>query len=122
MSKHEVNIRPRLRVMVGRDIALGPGKIELLEHLQKTGSITKAARAMDMSYMRAWTLIRTMNRLFKQPLVVSTHGGAHGGGGAELTEAGREILSIYQAMDAKCLKSVGLLSKKLAAFLEGKEL
>ena len=99
-------IRPRLRISLGSDIALGPGKVELLEFLQQTGSITKAAGQMGLSYMRAWTLIRTMNRCFRQPLVVATRGGSKGGGGAELTETGRRALELYQNMNATCLKSV----------------
>ena len=118
MNKTSVQIRPRLRVMVGRNIALGPGKAQLLELLDKTGSITKAAQEMEMSYMRAWTLIRTMNRCFKKPIVVSTHGGAHGGGGATLTEAGRRILALYQRMDSQCQRAVRLSGKRLETLLK----
>jgi molybdate transport system regulatory protein len=66
-----IRIVPRIRVVSGRDIALGPGKVELLEHIARTGSLRKAAAAMDMSYMRAWTLVKTMNRCFKKPVVVA---------------------------------------------------
>ncbi len=117
MSKAKIQILPRLRAMVGRNIALGPGKVELLELLQKTGSITKAAREMNMSYMRAWTLIRTMNRCFKEPIVVSSHGGAHGGGGAELTDAGRKVLALYKKMDDKCLRAISPMRKQLEKHL-----
>jgi molybdate transport system regulatory protein len=117
MSKTKIQIRPRLRVIAGRNIALGPGKVQLLELLQKTGSITKAAQEMKMSYMRAWTLIRTMNRCFKEPIVVSMHGGAHGGGGAELTVAGRKVLALYQKMDAKCFRAIGPMGKQLEKFM-----
>jgi molybdate transport system regulatory protein len=117
MSKAKIDIRPRLRAIVGRNIALGPGKVQLLELLQKNGSITKAAREMKMSYMRAWTLIRMMNRCFKEPVVVSTHGGAHGGGGAELTDAGRKVLALYKKMDAKCLRAISPTRKELEKFL-----
>ena len=65
-------ISPRLRVVRGEDIALGPGKARLLELADDTGSIAKAARQMGMSYMRAWTLIRTMNRCFRTPLGLRT--------------------------------------------------
>jgi molybdate transport system regulatory protein len=117
MNKSTIQIRLRLRVMAGRTIALGPGKVQLLECLQRTGSITKAAREMKMSYMRAWTLIRTMNRCFKEPVVVSMHGGAHGGGGAELTGTGRKVLALYQKMDAKCLRAIKPVQKQLEEFL-----
>jgi len=117
MNKSKIEIRPRLRVMVGRNIAMGPGKFQLLELLQKNGSITKAAREMKMSYMRAWTLIRTMNRCFKKPVVLTQHGGAHGGGGAVLTAAGRKVLALYGGMDAKCLRAIGPSGKKLEKLL-----
>lgn len=117
MSKETIEVRPRLRVMVGRNIALGPGKMELLELLEKTGSITQAAREMNMSYMRAWTLIRTMNRCFKEPIVITKHGGAHGGGGATLSETGREVLAIYKKMNAKCLRTIHPLRKQMEKFL-----
>jgi molybdate transport system regulatory protein len=102
----KAQIRPRLRILVGSQIALGPGKVELLEALSQTGSITAAAKRMNMSYMRAWTLIRTMNRCFQQPLVAAIHGGPHGGGGAALTQAGRTVLALYQRMNTKCLRAV----------------
>ena len=97
----ERRISPRLRVTCGNEVALGPGKAELLGAVAETGSIVKAAARMNMSYMRAWTLIRIMNRCFKEPLVESTRGGK-GGGGARLTEPGREVLNLYCRMEQKC--------------------
>lgn len=117
MNKAKVEIRPRLRVMAGAAIALGPGKAQLLELVQRTGSITRAAREMNMSYMRAWTLIRTMNRCFKEPVIISSHGGARGGGGAALTKTGREILALYQKMEADCMQVIDRAQKKLEKFL-----
>lgn len=96
-------IQPRIRVRVGHEVALGPGKIELLELVEETGSITNAARKMGMSYMRAWTLIRTMNRCFKEPVVSAIRGGSKGGGGAKLTKTGRQALALYQKMETRCL-------------------
>ena len=66
---------PRLRIVTGKDIAFGPGKAELLALVAKTGSIGAAAKRMNMSYMRAWSLIQTMNQCFKEPLVIAVHGG-----------------------------------------------
>ena len=99
-----LSLQSRIRVRVGDEIALGPGKVELLELVQLTGSITEAAKQMDMSYMRAWTLIRTMNHCFKQPLVIAVRGGRKGGGGAKLTETGREALALYHQMSRKCVE------------------
>ncbi|HZM04186.1 MAG TPA: LysR family transcriptional regulator [Candidatus Saccharimonadales bacterium] len=116
MSKANVQTRPRLRVVTGATIALGPGKAELLEWLGETGSITKAAQEMKMSYMRAWSLIQTMNRCFNQPVVVSTHGGAKGGG-ARLTKTGRQVLALYQKMEAECLRVISPMQKQLEKYL-----
>src|SRR5262245_45239040 len=91
-------LRTRLRIVCGEDIALGPGKVDLLALVAETGSIREAAERMHMSYMRAWTLIRTMNRCFKEPLVEAVRGGRQGGG-ARLTETGRTALAHYQRME-----------------------
>ena len=87
------------RIYLGNEIALGPGKVELLGHIAETGSISEAARRMNMSYNRAWLLVRTMNRCFKDPLVLARRGGdSHGG--AQLTELGEKILTLYQELDS----------------------
>ena len=65
----------RIRVTRGADIALGPGKVDLLEAIAKTGSITAAARSLGMSYRRAWLLVDTMNRCFRNPVVEAESGG-----------------------------------------------
>ena len=97
-------LKPRLRVTCGKEIALGPGKVDLLALVGEMGSIREAARRMDMSYMRAWMLIKTMNACFKSPLVVAARGGrTHGG--ATLTNTGRRALALYQEMEANCLES-----------------
>jgi|SRR5689334_23709112 len=110
-------IQPRLRVRVGNEIALGPGKVELLEFVQGTGSITEAARQMGVSYMRAWTLIRTMNDCFKKPLVAAARGGSKGGGGAALTETGREALALYRRMSRQCIEATRKEWKRLQGLL-----
>jgi len=95
---------PRLRVMWGNDIALGPGKVELLRHIQNSGSILNAAKAMNMSYMRAWKLLKTMEDCFKHPLVRKSRGGT-GGGNAQLTTAGEKALALYEKMENECLNA-----------------
>jgi len=113
-----VSLRPRLRVVCGENIALGPGKVELLRLVAKTGSIREAAERMDMSYMRAWTLIRTMNGCFKEPLVVAARGGSKHGGAA-LTDVGHKALKLYQEMEESCLDSMKVRWKKLRTLLRG---
>ena len=116
MIRSSVQIVPRIRVVFGRDIALGPGKVELLEHIAKTGSLRKAAAAMDMSYMRAWTLLQTMNRCFKKPVVTTKRGGIEGGA-ALLTETGETVLALYRRMEARSLRATRALQKELSHYL-----
>jgi molybdate transport system regulatory protein len=110
------SIRPRFRVLRGADVALGPGKVELLEAIKETGSIAVAAKRMAMSYMRAWMLVRTMNACFKEPVVMALRGGPKHGG-AVLTETGEKALELYQRMDVKSLKAVRPEIDKLKSLL-----
>lgn len=89
--------RLRLRIRFDHGPMLGPGKVELLEAIRDTGSISAAGRGMNMSYKRAWMLVEEMNAAFRAPLVDSARGGP-GGGGARLTEAGEEVLACYHAI------------------------
>jgi len=100
-----LSLLPRFRVLRGKEIAFGPGKMELLELVAATGSIGQAARRMDMSYMRAWTLIQTMNACFKVPVIEAARGG-HERGGAELTETGLRVLKLYRRMEQAGIKAV----------------
>lgn len=92
-------MRIKLRFEFGKDLQLGPGKAELLEQIAATGSLAAAARAMGMSYKRAWVLVEEMNAAFAQPVVISARGGA-GHGGAELTDTGRAIIAQFRALEA----------------------
>ena len=92
--------KSHFRIYLGDEIALGPGKIELLRLIAKTGSISESARRMEMSYNRAWLLVRTMNRCFKEPLVSATRGGDQHGG-AQLTPAGTRVLALYSRLESK---------------------
>ena len=94
----------RLRITRGADIAVGPGKIDLLEAIAKTGSITAAARALGMSYRRAWLLVDTMNRCFRQPVVQAATGGRRGGG-TRLTPTGTEALRRYRRLEKLAAKA-----------------
>lgn len=111
-------IIPRFRVLCGNDIAVGPGKAELLEQLQKTGSIAEAAKRMGMSYMRAWTLIKTMERCFKHSLVKAIRGGRKGGG-AELTATGQKVLALYHQLEAESLRATAIPWRELRDLLRG---
>ena len=90
----------RLRLVLEPDIAIGPGKADILEGIKETGSIAAAGRRMGMSYKRAWLLVETMNRCFKAPLVEASRGG-RAKGGAVLTATGQEVLDRYRRMQAQ---------------------
>jgi molybdate transport system regulatory protein len=88
----------RLRIDLSPESALGPGKIALLEHIEATGSLSKAARELGMSYRRAWLLLNDINGMFDDPATTASVGGS-GGGGARLTELGREIVKAYREIE-----------------------
>jgi molybdate transport system regulatory protein len=109
-------LKPRLRVTCGKDIALGPGKMELLALLVETESLSESARRMDMSYMRAWKLVKTMEKCFREPVVMAERGGKSGGG-MKVTETGRRALALYQEMEANALKSIEVPWQRLQKLL-----
>src|SRR6478736_6394106 len=104
VSSQNPVLKPRFRIVCGDEIALGPGKMELLEALIETGSLNEAARRLDMSYMRAWKLVKTMNECFREPVVVAKRGGKSGGG-MKVTETGHRALALYQEIETIALKS-----------------
>ncbi|SHH80547.1 molybdate transport system regulatory protein [Pollutimonas bauzanensis] len=95
----KTKIQFRLRVYQDDSIAIGPGKVALLEAIAETGSISAAARQFNMSYRRAWLLIDQMNRALSQPAVATATGGAHGGG-TRLTPVGEDIIKHYRAIES----------------------
>ncbi|MGM9516217.1 winged helix-turn-helix domain-containing protein [Roseateles sp. DB2] len=117
MKAAKPQLRLRMRVTVDDTIAVGPGKIALLEALDETRSITAAAKALGMSYRRAWALIDELNRSLKKPAVVSAAGGAQGGG-SELSPSGRQLLDLYRGIEAQaqsaCKADIQRLLKLLA--------
>ena len=91
--------RLRIRIVFDGDEVMGPGKAELLERIDRCGSIAAAGREMEMSYKRAWMLVEEMNAAFSDPLVTSARGGAKGGG-AQVTATGLAVISHYRAAEA----------------------
>lgn len=87
-----------LRIMSSGNPAMGPGKAELISRIDATGSISAAARDMGMSYRRAWQLVEAINASFVQPVVVTATGGKRGGG-ASITEFGRQLVAQFHAME-----------------------
>jgi molybdate transport system regulatory protein len=88
-------LKIKIQVMCGAEIAMGPGKAALLNAITREGSISAAARAMGMSYRRAWMLVDTMNRCFVEPLVATDTVGAR------VTGAGVAMLDLYRGIEAR---------------------
>lgn len=105
MNADEQSAHVNLRIKVSDEPLLGPGKAGLLERIDSLGSISAAARDMGMSYRRAWLLVDAMNRDFARPLVATAHGGTRGGG-AWLTDSGREVLRLYRGMECKARRAL----------------
>ena len=85
---------------MAKGLILGPGKVDLLEAIERTGSISAASREMGMSYRRAWLLVDALNSMFGEPLVVAAPGGARGGG-ARITELGKKIAAAYRRIERR---------------------
>jgi molybdate transport system regulatory protein len=105
--------------MFGSEIAIGPGKADLLESIATSGSISESARRLGMSYRRAWLLVDTMNRCFREPVVASATGGT-GGGGARVTEFGREVLARYRGLEARVERALDGGLEDFADLLSGR--
>jgi molybdate transport system regulatory protein len=91
--------RLRVTITLNSGARLGPGKAQLLESVQDSGSISAAARALGMDYKRAWLLLDSINRAFSTPTVKRVAGGT-GGGGAVLTPFGKKLLARYRRLEA----------------------
>lgn len=90
-------LKIRLQILCGDAIAMGPGKADLLEAIEREGSISAAGRVLGMSYRRCWMLVDVMNHCWAAPLVDTNTGGKQGGG-AHVTEMGKQVLSLYRAL------------------------
>jgi molybdate transport system regulatory protein len=108
--------RLTLRIDFDADRAIGPGKIKLLEMIDKHGSISEAGRQMGMSYRRAWLLVDSLNRSFSTPVIASQKGGQRGGG-ASLTEFGHAVVQNYRAVENAAEKAGAAHINALAAAL-----
>ena len=92
------NLRVKLQLFCGSEIAMGPGKADLLDAINQAGSISAAARNMGMSYRRAWLLVDTLNRCWAVPVVETVAGGSHEKG-ARVSEFGQRLLDSYRALN-----------------------
>ncbi|SFJ35961.1 molybdate transport system regulatory protein [Phyllobacterium sp. CL33Tsu] len=104
-STSKTTLKTVFRIDFPNKDRLGRGKMQLLERIAATGSISAAGRSMDMSYRRAWLLVSEMNKMFAAPVVDSQRGGKQGGG-AVVTTFGEELLKHFHAMEAKIAAAI----------------
>ena len=107
MQKPNAKPHPSLSVRIDIDAGgrIGPGKIELLETIHRSGSISAAGRAMEMSYKRAWDLVDEINRICRQAAVERQTGGKNGGG-AVLTPFGLSLVARYRMIERDAASAV----------------
>jgi len=111
-------LKIKLQLYAGDERAFGPGRADVLEAIDREGSISAAGRSLGMSYRFTWNLVESMNRCFAEKLVEAAPGGRQGGG-ARLTEGGRRVLSAYRALEQQVLlSSEGLPLHELAQLLK----
>ncbi len=109
-------LKLRAQLLCGDEIAMGPGKADLLEAIARTGSISAAGRDLGMSYRRSWMLVDAMNRCFAQPLVQTIVGGGKERG-ARVTPAGEQALATYRALESRIAEAVASDLGELAGML-----
>ena len=105
-----------LRVMGKRAPAMGPGKAELIERIAATGSRSAAARAMGMSYRRAWQLVEALNRDYRERVIDTATGGKRGGG-ARVTPFGKNILALYRQMEKKAATAIAVDLRRFKRYI-----
>ncbi|HEY7664389.1 MAG TPA: LysR family transcriptional regulator [Xanthobacteraceae bacterium] len=98
--------RLSIRIDLASGDRIGPGKIALLEAIRSTGSISAAARALGMSYRRAWLLVEELNQALRRPAVAAETGGRRGGG-AVVTAAGERVVRLYRAIESNARIAAG---------------
>lgn len=97
----EYKIKSRIWIEADGNVLLGEGRVKLLKAIEATGSLSKAAKSLGMSYKKAWSLIDAVNKRAEQPLTISNIGGK-GGGGAELTSYGKSLVSTFETINKNC--------------------
>jgi len=117
MAKHtkEKQIRVRCWVDIDGEKFFGPGRAELLQLIGETGSISKAAQSMGMSYKKAWAMVDEMNSKASKPYVIAQKGGQKGGG-TELTDAGKKVIEAYNKLTDR-LKAIVEKEKTLLSLI-----
>jgi len=94
-------IKSKIWIEVDGQIMLGEGRVRLLKAIKETGSLTKAAKTLNMSYKKAWGLVDTVNSIAEKSVVTKSVGGKNGGG-TNLTEYGERLIKIFEEINESC--------------------
>ncbi|SHI85334.1 winged helix-turn-helix domain-containing protein [Algibacter luteus] len=94
-------IKSRIWIESDKHVLLGEGRVQLLKAIDKTGSLSKAAKALNISYKKAWNLLDSVNKSAKKPVTINSIGGK-GGGGAELTDYGKSLILAFDEINKNC--------------------
>ncbi len=97
----EYKIKSRIWIEVDNNVLLGEGRVRLLKAIEETGSLSKAAKSLNISYKKAWTLVDAVNKSAKEPVTESSIGGK-GGGGAIITEYGKLLIEAFDDINKNC--------------------
>ena len=94
-------IKSRIWIESEDNVLLGEGRVHLLKAIEETGSLSKAAKSLNISYKKAWQLLDSVNKSAKKPVTINSIGGK-GGGGAELTEYGKSLVIAFDEINKNC--------------------
>ena len=96
-----MKIKSRIWIEAENNVLLGEGRVRLLKAIDQTGSLSKAAKSLKISYKKAWTLVDAVNKSSKKPVTVTSIGGK-GGGGAILTDYGKNLIQAFEEINKNC--------------------
>lgn len=105
-------IKSRIWIEANNNVLLGQGRVQLLKAIAKTGSLSKAAKSLNISYKKAWTLLDSVNKSAKKPVTINSIGGK-GGGGAELTDYGKSLIQIFDEINQNCWEFLDQQAQKI---------
>ncbi|MBD0822983.1 winged helix-turn-helix domain-containing protein [Aestuariibaculum marinum] len=105
-------IKSRIWIEHEDNVLLGEGRVQLLKAIDDTGSLSKAAKSLNISYKKAWDLIDSVNKSAKKPVTINSIGGK-GGGGAELTEYGKSLIHAFDDINKNCWDFLDLQLEKI---------
>jgi len=96
-------IKSRIWIETDGHVLLGEGRVRLLKAIEETGSLSKAAKKLEISYRKAWSLVDAVNKSSKKPVIKSSIGGK-GGGGAQVTPYGKDLIKVFDTINKNCWK------------------